>query len=48
VLGLMPHPENHIVARQHPSHRRCTDPAIAELRLGLQLFRSGVSHAEQL
>jgi len=22
VLGLMPHPENHVVARQHPRHRR--------------------------
>ncbi len=22
VLGLMPHPENHIVARQHPRHGR--------------------------
>jgi phosphoribosylformylglycinamidine synthase I len=48
VLGLMPHPENHIVVRQHPSHRRYTDPALAEQGLGLHLFRNGVSHAEQL
>ena len=27
VLGLMPHPENHVVARQHPAHRH--DPTTA-------------------
>ena len=42
VLGLMPHPENHSVARQHPRHRR--DPATAET-LGLSLFRSAVNYA---
>lgn len=40
VLGLMPHPENHIVARQHPQfHRGRRDG------LGLNLFRQGVSIA---
>ncbi len=41
VLGLMPHPENHVVARQHPRHRR----EGAERPLGLQLFRRGVDRA---
>ena len=41
VLGLMPHPENHVVARQHPRHRR----ADTERHLGLALFRNGVAHA---
>ena len=45
VLGLMPHPENHIVVRQHPHHRRGGGgPA----HLGLRIFESGVSHAKQL
>lgn len=43
VLGLMPHPENHVVARQHPRHGRGgTRP------LGLQLFERGVAHARSL
>jgi phosphoribosylformylglycinamidine synthase len=42
VLGLMPHPENHIVARQHPRHRRGGG---GEARLGLRLFEQGVRHA---
>jgi len=41
VLGLMPHPENHIVARQHPLGG--ADPA----NLGLQLFRNGVRAAAE-
>ncbi len=41
VLGLMPHPENHCVVRQHPRHRN--DPATADT-LGLGLFRSAVKH----
>jgi phosphoribosylformylglycinamidine synthase len=43
VLGLMPHPENHIVARQHPEHRRgrCQGS-------GLRLFEAGVRHAKEL
>lgn len=42
VLGLMPHPENHVLARQHPRHRRG-----AEGRLGLALFRAGVAHVRR-
>jgi phosphoribosylformylglycinamidine synthase I len=41
VLGLMPHPENHVVRRQHPRHRH--DATTAE-RLGIGLFRSAVVH----
>jgi phosphoribosylformylglycinamidine synthase subunit PurQ / glutaminase len=40
VLGLMPHPENHVVTRQHPLARRGHRGA-----LGLQLFERGVAHA---
>ena len=42
VLGLMPHPENHVIARQHP-HR----PAGGESHLGLRLFRNGVAAARE-
>ncbi len=42
VLGLMPHPENNIVARQHPHHLRGGGgPA----HLGLRMFEAGVAHA---
>ena len=46
VLGLMPHPENHIIARQHPqaSRRRAADAS----GLGLALFEQGVRHAKEL
>jgi phosphoribosylformylglycinamidine synthase len=40
VLGLMPHPENHVIARQHPHHTRGRRSS-----LGLQLFERGVAHA---
>lgn len=40
VLGLMPHPENHVVPEQHPGHHRGRRPG-----LGLPLFRNGVRHA---
>ena len=40
VLGLMPHPENHVLERQHPLHRREDTRA----SLGLALFRRGVDH----
>ncbi len=49
VMGLMPHPENHIVPRQHPLHRRDTVPAgvpASSNHLGLQLFQNGVNYAE--
>lgn len=39
VLGLMPHPENHVIPRQHPLARRGHQGA-----LGLQLFERGVAH----
>lgn len=42
VLGLMPHPENHVVPRQHPHHSRNRDEP---LRLGLDLLRNGLLHA---
>jgi phosphoribosylformylglycinamidine synthase subunit PurQ / glutaminase len=41
VLGLMPHPENHVVERQHPNRHRVDSAA----RSGLRLFRNGVRHA---
>lgn len=40
VLGLMPHPEDHVLPRQHPGHRRGRGGG-----LGLELFRRGVAHA---
>jgi phosphoribosylformylglycinamidine synthase len=40
VLGLMPHPENHVLSRQHPLHARGHRGS-----LGLQLFERGVAHA---
>jgi phosphoribosylformylglycinamidine synthase len=43
VLGLMPHPEDHIVAYQHPRWTRgeCG-------RLGLRLFENGVRYAQEM
>jgi phosphoribosylformylglycinamidine synthase subunit PurQ / glutaminase len=46
VLGLMPHPENHVVPRQHPRHRRLEEHATAR-HLGLHLFRNGVDFARE-
>ncbi|MEZ5217117.1 MAG: phosphoribosylformylglycinamidine synthase I [Ilumatobacteraceae bacterium] len=43
VLGLMPHPENHVLPTQHPGHSR----GVAG-RLGLRLFEAGVEHAQEL
>ena len=40
VLGLMPHPEDHIVAYQHPRWTRGESG-----RLGLKLFENGVKYA---
>ncbi len=45
VLGLMPHPENHIVARQHPHHTRGGG---GPSHLGLRMFENGVRHAKGL
>ena len=44
VLGLMPHPENFVVARQHPHH---TSGADHSDHLGLHLFRNGVTAARE-
>jgi phosphoribosylformylglycinamidine synthase len=43
VLGLMPHPENHVVDRQHPRAARGERGG-----LGLQLFHNGVRYAKGL
>jgi phosphoribosylformylglycinamidine synthase len=43
VLGLMPHPENHVLDHQHPRWRRGHRGGS-----GLPLFRAGVRHAEEL
>ncbi|MBL8055130.1 MAG: phosphoribosylformylglycinamidine synthase I [Anaerolineales bacterium] len=45
VLGLMPHPEDHVFAYQHPRRGRPEAPAG---RLGLRLFENGVLFAAQL
>jgi phosphoribosylformylglycinamidine synthase I len=45
VLGLMPHPENHMVERQHPEHRRGGG---GSPHLGLRIFTAGVRHANGL
>jgi phosphoribosylformylglycinamidine synthase subunit PurQ / glutaminase len=44
VLGLMPHPENHVLARQHPGRLSGVRP---DSHLGLQLFRNGVDAARE-
>ncbi len=41
VLGLMPHPENHILPMQHPRFTRNEAG-----NLGLELFKRGVQHAQ--
>ncbi|MCS6909669.1 MAG: phosphoribosylformylglycinamidine synthase I [Anaerolineales bacterium] len=41
VLGLMPHPENHILAHQHPRFTRGERGG-----LGLELFRNGVRYVK--
>ncbi len=43
VLGLMPHPENHLVPRQHPRAHRGEQAG-----LGLRLFENGVRYAKEL
>jgi phosphoribosylformylglycinamidine synthase len=43
VLGLMPHPENHVLPRQHPRHRR---DASTTRTLGLRLFEAAVRHVK--
>jgi phosphoribosylformylglycinamidine synthase subunit PurQ / glutaminase len=52
ILGLMPHPENHIRAYQHPhSHRLTPNDSKAAghpRQLGLALFEAGVRHARRI
>ena len=43
VLGLMPHPENHIHMWQHPRHTRGEHGGS-----GLRLFENGVKYASQI
>jgi phosphoribosylformylglycinamidine synthase len=43
VLGLMPHPEDHIAAYQHPRWTRGESG-----RLGLRLFENGVRYTQQI
>lgn len=43
VLGLMPHPEDHIFNYQHPRHTRGERG-----RLGLALFQNGAQYAAQM
>lgn len=43
VLGLMPHPENHIFSHQHPRHTRGESG-----QSGLALFENGVKYASKL
>ncbi|MDQ1300213.1 MAG: Phosphoribosylformylglycinamidine synthase [Chloroflexota bacterium] len=43
VLGLMPHPENHLIAGQHPRYHRGERGMT-----GLPLFRNGVKYAAEL
>ena len=48
VLGLMPHPENHVIDRQHPDagrrRRRAEPPPTTGC---LALFENGVRHAKE-
>ncbi|HCB01846.1 MAG TPA: phosphoribosylformylglycinamidine synthase I [Anaerolineae bacterium] len=43
VLGLMPHPENHIYTWQHPRHTRGETNGS-----GLKLFANGVNYAKEM
>ncbi|MCB9549193.1 MAG: phosphoribosylformylglycinamidine synthase subunit PurQ [Myxococcales bacterium] len=43
ILGLMPHPEDHVLPTQHPGYLRG-----ASGHSGLPLFQAGVAHALQL
>jgi phosphoribosylformylglycinamidine synthase len=43
VLGLMPHPENHIFPYQHPRYHRGENGGS-----GLQLFKNGVIFAREM
>ncbi|HSD83006.1 MAG TPA: phosphoribosylformylglycinamidine synthase I [Anaerolineae bacterium] len=47
VLGLMPHPEDHIAAYQHPRWTRVERGRGESGRLGLRLFENGVKYARE-
>jgi phosphoribosylformylglycinamidine (FGAM) synthase-like amidotransferase family enzyme len=42
-MGLMPHPEDHVVPQQHPRRHRGEGG-----NLGLVLFENGVKYAAEL
>jgi phosphoribosylformylglycinamidine synthase subunit PurQ / glutaminase len=51
ILGLMPHPENHIFPAQNPRHHRTSKhqtPVEQSQHLGLALFAAGVRHARRI
>ncbi len=43
ILGLMPHPEDHVLARQDLQRGRRGDPLLC-----LDLFRNGIGHAKEI
>jgi phosphoribosylformylglycinamidine (FGAM) synthase-like amidotransferase family enzyme len=43
ILGLMPHPEDHLIPRQHPQFQRGQKGM-----LGLPLFENGIRYAANL
>ena len=43
VLGLMPHPEDHVLPRQHPQYLRHHRGG-----LGRAMFEAGVNHAKDI
>lgn len=49
VLGLMPHPEDHVIVEQHPDHlvARSAGRDRTDEGLGLALFRAGVDHVRR-
>jgi phosphoribosylformylglycinamidine synthase subunit PurQ / glutaminase len=45
VLGLMPHPEDNVLAFQHPAW---SNPAGKSSHSGLPIFQNGVRYAREL
>ncbi len=48
ILGLMPHPERHILLTQHPRWHTCRQSRDTCRQAGLQVFRNGVEYAKKL
>jgi phosphoribosylformylglycinamidine synthase subunit PurQ / glutaminase len=48
VLGLMPHPEDNVLAFQHPGWARHAHPAGGAENSGLPIFQNGVRYAKNL